>query len=53
MPMLVDVGLHLARRTTAAIGLIFTRPKPSSKEISGALARVGDSTRRMPVTQAL
>ena len=36
----------------AAIGLIFTRPNASSNEISGAFARVGDSTRRMPVTQA-
>ena len=36
----------------AASGLIFTSPNASSKEISGALARVGDSTRRMPVTHA-
>ncbi len=36
----------------AASGLIFTSPNASSKQISGALARVGASTRRIPVTQA-
>ena len=36
----------------AAIGLIFTSPNALSKLINGALARVGASTRRMPVTQA-
>ena len=36
----------------AAIGLIFTSPNFSSQATSGVSARVGASTRRMPVTQA-
>ncbi len=36
----------------AAMGLIFTSPNASSNEINGAFARVGASTRRMPVTHA-
>ena len=40
------------RRSTCAIGLTFTRPRPTSKATIGVRARVDASSRRKPVIQA-